>query len=267
MAVRILHPSAVPALVSAASDHGCVKAAVFDADGTLWAGDIGDVAFAQSARAGLVSDAMFAGPLSSWAARVGLSLPDNKVEAIAAIVAAHDDGQIRESGLRRGLDEDAWRRDFYEMQAWIFADQPREAVSALGQRLMRDGLGARIFPSMQRLLRDLEADDVVVHIASASHAALVQAGAAILGIPPERVAGMEPTPGLSTTMQVRTYGDDKRDTAVARLGGRPLAAFGDSVLFTDRALLQAAAYAFAVATSGAHREAALADARIVLVDP
>jgi phosphoserine phosphatase len=267
MTARILHPSAVAALVSSTNDAGCVRSAVFDADGTLWAGDIGDAAFAESARAGLVSDAMFAGPLLSWATRVGLTLPGDKVGAIAAIVAAHEDGWLRASGLRRGLGEDGWRREFYEMQAWIFADQPRDAVSLLGRRLMHEGLAARIFPSMQQLLRDLEAHDVVVHIASASHAALVQAGAAILGIPPERVAGMEPTPGLSTTMQVRTYGDDKRDTAMATLGGRPLAAFGDSVLYTDRALLKAAALPFAVATSGAHRDAALADERLVLVDP
>jgi hypothetical protein len=78
---------------------------------------------------------------------------------------------------------------------------------------------------------------------------------------------MEPVPGLSTTMQARTYGDDKRDTARARLGAPPLLAFGDSVLFTDRALLQSAAQPFAVATRGAHREAALQDARLILVDP
>lgn len=265
---RVLHPSAIPALLGGLDSHGgFARAAVFDADGTLWAGDIGDSAFVESARAGLVSDAMFHGPLAAWAARVGLTLPTDKVEAIAAIVRAHEDGTLRARGLARGLDEDGWRRDYYEMQAWVFADQPRDAVVDFGRRVMEQGLARGIFASMVQLLRDLEDRGVAVHLASASHAALVEAGAVFLGVSPSRVAGMEPVPGLSTTMQTRTYGDDKRDTARARLGAPPLLAFGDSVLFTDRALLRSAAQPFAVATRGAHREAALQDARLILVDP
>jgi phosphatidylglycerophosphatase C len=264
---RVLHPSAVPALLADLDDAGFARAAVFDADGTLWAGDIGDAAFVQSARAGLVSDAMYEGPLAAWASRTGLSLPTDKVEGIAHIVSAHEDGTLRARGLARGLDEDGWRRDYYEMQAWIYADQPRDAVVDFGRRLMEGGLADGIFASMVQLLRALEHSGVAVHLASASHAALVEAGAVFLGVPAARVAGMEPTPGLSTTMQARTYGDDKRDTARARLGAPPLLAFGDSVLFTDRALLQSAKQPFAVATRGAHREAAVTDARLILVDP
>ena len=263
----MLHPSAVPAVLADVATDGFARAAVFDADGTLWAGDIGEAAFVQSAVFGLVSDAMYSGPLTAWAFRAGLSIPADKLEGIAAIVRAHDDGTLRALGLARGLDEDGWRRDYYEMQAWIYADQPRDAVVDFGRRLMEQGLARGIFSSMVQLLRDLEAAGIAVHLASASHAALVEAGAVFLGVSPPRVAGMEPVPGLSTTMQARTYGDDKRDTAHARLGAPPLLAFGDSVLFTDRALLQSAAQPFAVATRGAHREAALSDTRLILVDP
>jgi phosphoserine phosphatase len=122
---------------------------------------------------------------------------------------------------------------------------------------------------MRALLSALEAAGIEVWLASASHAALVEAGAPHLGVPVARVRGMEPTAGLSDPprMQSRTYGDDKRDTATRVLGARPLAAFGDSVLFTDRALLESAHLPFAVATRGPHRDAALAHPRMLLVDP
>ncbi len=268
MTSRVLHPSAVLDVVAAlAAAHGYARAAVFDADGTLWASDIGDAAFVDSARAGMVSDAMYRGPVRAWAQRLGLSLPDDTIAGIDAIVAAHADGSLRARALAAGLDEDGWRRDYYELQSWIYADQPREAVVDYGRRIMEGGLKAGIFTSMVQLLRDLEAAGVAVHIASASHAALVEAGAVYLGVPKAHVAGMEPKPGLSTSMRVRTYGDHKRDTARARLGSPPLLAFGDSVLFTDRALLESSALPFAVAIRGAHRDAALADPRIILVDP
>ena len=264
---RVCAPLDVVPLLAGASPAGHARAAVFDADGTLWAGDIGDAAFIACARAGLVSDAMFEGPLAAWAARAGVTLPRDKIAAIDHLVRLHEDGTLAALGRARGLDDDGWRRDYYEMQAWIFADQPREAIVAFGDRLLDDGIGAGIFASMRALLSALEEAGIAVHLASASHAALVEAGARRLGVDPARVAGMEPEPGLSTRMKARTYGDDKRDTARARLGAPPLAAFGDSVLFTDRALLESAHAPFAVATKGKHREAALAHARMILVDP
>jgi phosphatidylglycerophosphatase C len=264
---RVLKPLDVLPLLAVADAPGFARAAVFDADGTLWRGDIGDAAFATCASAGLVSDAMFLGPVRSWAQRTGLSLPDDKLEAIDRIVHAHESGELASLGRARGLDDNAWRRDFYEMQAWIYADQPREAVVALGDTLMRESLAAGIFSSMVELLEALEDARIEVHLASASHAALVEAGAAYLRVPTARVAGMEPEPGLSTQMRARTYGPDKRDTAARRLGAPPLAAFGDSVLFTDRALLESAHLPFAVATKGPHREAARSHARMILVDP
>jgi phosphoserine phosphatase len=264
---RVLKPLDVLPLLANAHAPGFARAAVFDADGTLWKGDIGDAAFSACARAGLVSDAMFAGPVCAWAARTGLSLPNDPVEAIDRIVHAHESGELASLGRARGLDDDGWRRDFYEMQAWIYADQPREAVVAFGDALMRESLAAGIFSSMVELLEALESAGIEVHLASASHAALVQAGAVYLRVPAARVAGMEPEPGLSTQMRARTYGADKRDTAARRLGAAPLAAFGDSVLYTDRALLQSAHLPFAVATKGPHREAARQHERMILVDP
>lgn len=254
-------------LLAGADAPGFARAAVFDADGTLWRGDIGDAAFSACARAGLVSDAMFTGPVRAWAARTGLSLPQEKVEGIDRIVHAHESGELASLGAQRGLDEDGWRRDFYEMQAWIYADQRREDVVAFGDMLMRESLAEGIFASMVELLEALEAARIAVHLASASHAALVEAGAVYLRVPAARVAGMEPEPGLTTQMRARTYGADKRNTAAARLGAAPLAAFGDSVLFTDRALLESAHQPFAVATKGPHREAARLHERMILVDP
>jgi len=263
---RVIAPSDVLHDVHAPA-QGYARAAVFDADGTLWAGDIGDAAFVRSAKDGMLSDAMLAGPLSSWAKQAGLTLPSDKVAAIARIVDAHNSGELLALGRARGLDDDGYRRDLYEMQAWIYADQRRDDVVAYGAAIAADEIKAGIFGTMRALLDELERNGVAVYLASASHAALVEAGAVHLGVAAARVSGMEPEPGLHRAMRVRTYGDDKRDTAVRVLGARPLMAFGDSVLFTDRALLESACLPYAVATRGAHREAALAHARMVLVDP
>ena len=109
---RVLHPSAVPSLLAEVDTVGFARAAVFDADGTLWAGDIGDAAFVQSARAGLVSDAMYEGPLAAWASRTGLSLPTDKVEGIA--------NEVR----RRAVPVAAWKGG-QEFQQKV---QPRAAI-------------------------------------------------------------------------------------------------------------------------------------------
>ena len=125
---------------------------------------------------------------------------------------------------------------------------------------------------MRALVDELEAAGIAVHIASASHLTLVRAGARHLNLPAARILGMDPTPCAADpartvrTLRTSTYGPDKAGAVQALLGGPPLAAFGDSVLFTDKQLLDSAHLPFAVATRGAHRAAALAHPRMILVD-
>lgn len=248
------------------------RAAVFDADGTLWRGDIGDAAFEVAVAAGMIDDATWAGPLRAWAERWELMLPTDPQRAVERIFVAARTQELGRIAERRGLPDAAWREDLYGMQAWAYAGRSRARVGELGARLFREGFVDGIFADMRALLQALHAAGIEVWIASASHGALVEAGAVHLGIPPERALGMEPAldaAGVTLPSIARgTFGPGKAATARQALAGRrPLAAFGDSVLSTDRELLELAALPVAVATSGLHREAALAHPRMVLFDP
>lgn len=262
----------VLALAEACLPQDVARVAVFDADGTLWRGDIGDTAFAAAADAGLVNEKTWSGPVRTWAARWAVSLPEDPRVGLPRILAAAHAGELAQAGRARGLDDGAWRRELYEMQAWIYAGHSRAAVEAFGERLFAAGFAAQIFTDMGALLRGLRARHVDVYVASASHGALVAPGARRLDVDRERALGMEPAVdeegrGLPRT-SVCTYGPGK--AAVVRKvleGKRPLLAFGDSVLGTDKELLESAHRPFAIASSGVHREAALRDPRMHLFDP
>ena len=79
------------------------RAAVFDADGTLWSGDIGDAAFEAAPGAGLIRAATWAGPVKDWAARWDLALPDDPRAGVARIVEAARGTALAEAARRRGL--------------------------------------------------------------------------------------------------------------------------------------------------------------------
>jgi phosphoserine phosphatase len=265
----------VAALASLPAPPDVARAAVFDADGTLWRGDIGDHAFEHAAEAGLITDETWAGPVAAWARRWDLDVPSStsrKAEGVRRVLAAVQQGELSRTARARGLSEDAWREELYAMQAWIYAGHPRAAVAAFGEQLFEAGFSSSIFADMKRVVELLRAAGVEVLIASASHAALVVPGARLLGIPAANVMGMEPALDddgrVRASLPVSTYGPHKAAVVHGRLGQRrPLLAFGDSVLFTDRELLASSHAPVAVATKGAHREAALADERIRLFDP
>jgi phosphoserine phosphatase len=246
--------------------------AVFDADHTLWNGDIGDHAFAAAAATGFLSAATWRGPVVAWAESWELAIPDDPVAGVPAIFAAVTDGLLSRTAKARGLDDGAWKSSLYAMQAWAFAGRHRDDVARLGERLFDDGFAACIWNDMRRLVDGLRARGIAVRIASASHRALVVPGARRLGVADDEVLGMETVVDNDGVLQpqiaVDTYGPGKARQVHATLGGRrPLLAFGDSVLATDRELLALAHQGVAVATQDAHRQAALHDPRLWLFDP
>ena len=248
------------------------RAAVFDADGTLWRGDIGDAAFEAAAAADMIDRATWDGPVRDWAARWDLELPDEIEAGVARIFRAARGPELADAGVRHGRAEGAWREELYAMQAWVYAGRARSAVQDFGERLFHEGFADGIFTDMHALLRALDALGIEVWIASASHGALVAAGAPRLDVQLARALGMEPAlddEGRTLPRIARgTYGPAKAEAARTALGGRrPLAACGDSVLTTDRELLETAVLPVAVAPRGAHREAALAHTRMHLFDP
>lgn len=239
--------------------------AAFDADGTLWRGDIGDEAFARADGAGLVTAETWDGPVRAFIERYGLPIPRPQREGMRALVQAIVSGELAAAARRRGFTDDVWREDLYAMQAYVYAGHGRAAIAALADTLLAEGFLAGVFDDMRRLLDGLRGGGLRLVVVSASHGALVEAGVRALGI--DEVFGMEPDvddagrtlPSIASS----TYGEGK----VRALGRRrTMFAFGDSVLGTDRALLAHAQVPVAVNAQGAHRDAALA-ADLMILDP
>jgi phosphoserine phosphatase len=158
------------------------------------------------------------------------------------------------------------------MQAWVFAGLRRDDVAAFGELLFSRGFADRIWRDMRDIVDGLLGRGISVRIASASHGALVVPGARRLGVPADAVQGMEAAVDdvgvLLPALSQDTFGPGKAAAVSAVLAGRrPLLALGDSVLATDRELLAMAHQPVAVATKGAHRQAALTEERTWLFDP
>lgn len=251
---------ALLAIAEAPLPAGVARAAMFDADGTIWKGDIGDEAFA---RAHALVRAETWPALHAFCAKYGA-----KVASFDELVALALSRGIGDAARARGISDDVWRADLFEMQAWAYAGHTRVEIAQLGHSF-------EMFPSMITLLTRLRAAGVKTAVVSASHGALVEAAA----LPVDAVFGMEPDldgEGRTVAGKMRrsTYGVGKvtatRDFMRETFGDpelRPLFAFGDSVLATDKALLEHAHVPVAVNARGAHREAALAHPRMLLLDP
>ncbi len=251
---------------------GVARAAVFDADHTLWNGDIGDHGFLAAGAEGFLLSETWRGPVRAWAETWGVTLSPHPTDGVRQVLEASASGALEAAARARGLDGGAWRPALYAMQAWAYAGRTRAEVQAFGEQLFTRGFEAHLYADMRRLVEGLAARGVRVCIASASHGALVLPGGRRLGLGAEWVWGMEPhLDGEGRTLPLLrqdTYGAAKAATAQALLGGaRPAWAFGDSVLQTDRELLACAVHGIAVASKGAHREAALASPSLRLFDP
>jgi phosphatidylglycerophosphatase C len=248
--------------IDAAAAAGAPRLAAFDADGTLWRGDIGDEAFIAADDAGLVDDATYRGPLKQWAERWSIALPDDKTLGLARIF---DETKV--------LMDAAKRQSLYEMQSWIYAGHTRAEIGALGERLFSAGFDKEIYPDMQRLIAALKKRDVQCVIVSASHGALVEAGARRFGLDAAAAIGMEPAVDAQNktlpSMARSTFGHGKV-AALRKLHDSdraPLLCCGDSVLGGDRELLAWSQIPVAVAPREPHRAAALADPRVLVFDP
>jgi phosphoserine phosphatase len=236
--------------------EGVARAAMFDADGTIWRGDIGDEAFARAHA--LVLDSTWPA-LHAFCARYGA-----RVSTFDELVQLALSRGIGDAARAQGISDDVWRADLFEMQAWVYAGRTRAEIAALGHSF-------DVFPQMRALLDGLRALGVRTAVVSASHGALVEAA----HLPVDAVYGMEPALDdqgrtIAARMQRSTYAHGKVTATQEFLASttlRPLFAFGDSVLATDRALLAYAHVPVAVNAHGAHRDAARAHPRMFLLDP
>ncbi|AUX27800.1 haloacid dehalogenase [Sorangium cellulosum] len=224
------------------AEHGALGAGAalaFDADGTLWEGDIGFDLF----------DAFLAERAARPEAEEAL-----RREAEAFGVDAGGGAHAIASALHAAFLDERYPEDrAFAMMAWAFAGWREDELAGFVDRVLEEkGHAGRIRPALLPILDWARSRGAPVYVVSASPRIAVERAVAGLGIAPAQVAAMSPAvregrlaPELGAPA---TYGDGKI-RALGRLFPElaVLAAFGDSAY--DAALLRTARVPVAVAPS------------------
>ena len=207
------------------------RVAVFDCDGTLWSGDAGSAFMAWTVDRGILSREAI-----DWLDRRYRGYKRGEVSELAIC------GEMVQ--VYQGLRED-------EMRA-----AAKEFFTAKIER--------NIFPEMQRLVAELQADGVDVWAVSSTNDWVIEEGVRRFAIPPERVlaARVDVQDGVisGTILDVPT--DEGKVTALRAAGiTRPDVVFGNSI--HDAAMLQIARRAFPVNPTAALVERSAAEGWVV----
>lgn len=215
---------------------GTDAALCFDADGTLWSGDVGEDVFRFACERGLLKDA---------------ALPVLQQFAFDSALAVVDDvnqqAQLLFDGYLMGALQE---RCACELMAVGFAGwQVSELEHAIVTALDASGLSARLFQPLKKVFDWAQRTDTATFVISASPDFVVQVAARHWGFAAAQVQACTPArnggvlqPQLAWELP---YGDDKVRCGRRLLQGRRwLASFGDSGF--DGPMLQAAAIGVAV---------------------
>lgn len=236
----------VEALDAALREVGPGALVAFDADGTLWSGDIGfDVFGALLEEHGVRAQA--ADALGREASAAGIAVSGTPSDVAHALRDAWQSGRYAEPRA-------------FAMMAWAFAGWRVAEVDAFAVRVFeRTGLSARVHASLREVFAWVERTGVDTLVVSASPELVVRAALRHLALPLTHVVAMAPRidggvlqPDLAAPP---VYGPGKVD-AIERVrpGAALLAAFGDSGY--DAAMLRVARVRVAVAPKPALLEAA-----------
>lgn len=188
--------------------------AVFDCDGTLWAGDSGADFF-------------------SWEIEKGFVAP----EIVPAIRRRYDEY------LAGRVDELAICGEMIQINKGVRLERLQEGA----KEFFHEVVEARIFPEMQELTRKLAAQGCELWAVSSTNNWVVEVGAAAFGIPAEHVlaATLAVENGLVTDRLLRLPTDELKQTAIEEMIARPVdAVFGNSM--HDFAMLEKAKMAYAI---------------------
>jgi phosphatidylglycerophosphatase C len=218
---------------------------VFDADGTLWSGDVGVDLFSTAIEERLFREAV-APALRHEAEHCGVDASGSPEEIAVRLLAANE----------RGAYENARA---FGMMAWAFAGFEESEMKALARKVVRERrLDERIHAFVRPVLEWARAREVDVAICSASPIGIVVAGAELLGVAPVAVIAVTPeveagrlaarlVPGATP------YGEGKVARLRERYGSaRVLAGFGDTA--GDAPFLRLASVAVAVEPHAKLRE-------------
>jgi len=190
------------------------KLAVFDCDGTLWAGDAGEAFFDWELRRGLVSP-----HIVQWA---------------RARYAEYKEGSV---------EEDLMCGELVSMHRGL-AD---EEVQRAANQFFKERFRRQIFPEMHSLVDQLRACGCDVWAVSSSNEWVIRAGMKYCGVRDDRIlaSSAQVERGRVTGKLIRVPTGPAKPAAIAEvIGRRPDAAFGNSRWDTE--MLAMAEHAFAV---------------------
>ncbi len=210
----------------------------FDADGTLWSGDVGfDLFKSALADRALLPEARAA--LAAEAHGAGLSVePGDDANAIALHLFAawatggYDDGRA------------------FRMMAWAFAGHDAQAMLALAERALgAAGLESRVHAPVRAVIHWAHDAGVEVWIVSASPRAAVEVGGRLFHVPVERVLAVTPQSRggflVAELEEPVPYDEGKAQAlSAAAPDATILGAFGDSA--SDGPMMRMARVAVAV---------------------
>lgn len=230
------------------AERGAVVA--FDADGTLWTGDVSDDVFLYSTAHGLLRSS--ARPaLVELAERHGVhhGADATSSDVARALFAAHREGTVSEL-------------DTYAMMAWCYAGFARTELHDLAEGVLRDaGLRNRVNHRVAVVLEWASQHGLDAWIVSASPLPILEVAVQSIGLRADALVAAEPAFEndriLPHLMAPVPYADTKVAALRERTNGAELvAAFGDSQF--DLAMLRAATFGVAV-NPKAELRSALAD--------
>jgi phosphoserine phosphatase len=190
------------------------RLAVFDCDGTLWSGDVGEGFFDWELKHGVVSD-----------------------EIVQRMRARYVDYKAGKVG------EDDMCGEMVTMHKGL-----REAdVLRLSGQYFEENFVSRIFPEMKRLVAELRASGCDVWAVSSSNEWVIREAMVHVGIDQEQIlaAAVEIENGVVTDRLIRVPSGIGKPKAILEVIGRPPdAGFGNSKLDTE--MLAISRYALAV---------------------
>jgi HAD superfamily phosphoserine phosphatase-like hydrolase len=232
-------------------------ALAFDADGTLWSGDIGIDTFERMLEGSLVRRE--AGPaLAREAEAHGVAPSSDPTETARALYRAFERGAYPESPA-------------FQMMAWVFAGYREEEALALCRDIVDQvGLAARCHPEIAPVLAWATRHGLKVLVVSASSSIVVRAAVERLAIPASGVFGMraavEDGVVVARIVPPITYGPGKVETLrLGAHGATIIGAFGDSLY--DLPMLRDATLGVTVRPKPELREKAAASGGIVELAP
>jgi len=197
-------------------------ALAFDADGTLWSGDVGfDLFKAALAARALRPAAREALADEAHAAGLFVGDAEDANEIALRLFAAWAAGDVS--------DERAFR-----MMAWAFAGHGEDEMLAFAEAAqLASGLAARLHGPVREIISWAHEADIEVWVVSASPRAAVVAGARLFDIDPKRVIGVTPLASggvLTTELSEPISYDAGKPLALSAAAPAVtvLAAFGDT---------------------------------------